>query len=179
MIIGVDPGVSGGIVFVEPQGEYLDEAIVETWNMPETTSVILGLLKNPGHDPSLGPPQVYIEDLATAVHQGRFQMRPPQVAKLHGNFRLIEGICRGLGYDVHLIRSQEWQARVGVSNVDKLDTTGWKNLLADRARLIYPQIKVTLAIADALLIAAAATLAPTVPKHPRKEPRTKKKRSRK
>jgi hypothetical protein len=48
-----------------------------------------------------------------------------------------------------------WQRGVGIAPRKKSETrTQWKNRLRDHAQLLFPRLKVTLSVADALLIAA-------------------------
>ena len=57
-----------------------------------------------------------------------------------------------LGYRVNRVTPQKWIKYHGLGVRGQLTNTQWKNKLKARAQDLFPQIKVTLALADALLI---------------------------
>jgi hypothetical protein len=68
------------------------------------------------------------------------------------NFGFILGSLQTLGIRIELIRPQDWQRSVGVGTSNGLKKNAWKNKLKQRAQQLYPEQKVTLNTADALLI---------------------------
>jgi hypothetical protein len=55
-----------------------------------------------------------------------------------------------------MVPPKKWQQALGLGSAKDLTKTQWKNKLKNKAQQLYPQIKVTLATADALLIYEAA-----------------------
>ena len=66
------------------------------------------------------------------------------------------GAMRALGIPVNEVPPAKWQKALGISR-SGATRQAWKNKLKDRAQQLYPEIKVTLAIADALLLLNYAT----------------------
>ena len=61
-----------------------------------------------------------------------------------------------MGWEVRRVRPAIWQKAHPVGTKGDLTTTQWKNKLKARASELFPQIKVTLGNADALLLLDAA-----------------------
>ena len=115
--------------------------------MPETLhdfvehiSAIVG-----GHD------TVYVEDLPKFAGK----MSAATMGTMFKNFGMVLGVCAGMALRVELVRPQEWQKRIG--NLGKKKEAGkeWKKKLKERAQMLFPELKVTLKTADALLILEA------------------------
>jgi hypothetical protein len=71
----------------------------------------------------------------------------------------MEGYIHALEVPTTLIRPQEWQKRLSLgTSKSHASKTKWKNHLKDAASRLFPEIKVTLKTADALLILRAAQL---------------------
>jgi len=71
--------------------------------------------------------------------------------KLGHNFGFIVGMSRALGFATHLLRPQTWQK--GLSGLKpKMGYTERKRMLKDNAIRLYPDLKITNATADAVLI---------------------------
>ena len=148
MFIGIDPGVSGGIAVL--QGDS-----VEVHKMPETEQFICTLL---GQYKS---GRVFIEQIPKYAGEARFAERNimgSSLAVLYGNYQLCLGICLGLGNVPFKLTPLKWQNLVGCRNYERRDRSAWKNVLKAHAQKLFPGIKVTLAVADALLIAHAGRL---------------------
>lgn len=177
MRIGVDPGHSGGLVFVEdwPTASPSDWTVtpvkmpvvtetrkekgkeVEFTLMPETRAATRKLLSTyHGHDRVL-----YIEEIPKFAGKARFGKQTVNAASmcvLYGNMSLVMGIALGLGWRVMSLRPQQWQKAVGCENTLKLEKGPWKNQLKQCAQHLFPQIKVTGWNADALLLAVAGII---------------------
>lgn len=95
----------------------------------------------------------YLEDLVK--YTGR-NMPSSAMATYASNWGIIKGILTALRYRIVLVPPKKWQAALGLGSRGPMTTTEWKNKLKQRAEQLYPQIKVTLATADALLILEAA-----------------------
>lgn len=96
--------------------------------------------------------EVWIEDVPSFAGK----MRPgSDMFKLGKNCGIWEGLARGSGHVVRLVRPQEWQA--GLSGVGKLKGPERKRALRTAASRVFPAVKVTLDNCDALLILDYAT----------------------
>jgi hypothetical protein len=64
----------------------------------------------------------------------------------------LRGACISLGFRFETVPPRVWQVCVGMTKAKGISKTAWKNQLKDRARKLFPDSKVTLSTADALLI---------------------------
>jgi hypothetical protein len=74
--------------------------------------------------------------------------------KLSTRYCECRGILATLGIRVHELTPQAWQKALGLGN-RATHGTRWKAHLKERSQALFPHLKVTLKIADALLILAA------------------------
>ena len=138
-LIAIDPGKSGGIAW---RMAYGTRAIA----MPATETDISGKLKEIYYH--LDKPTVVIEEVGGYI--GRPQ--PGSAMFTFGrNFGFILGVLTCLGARIVLVRPQKWQGFLSLGKSEG-DRTKWKNKLKAKAQNLYPNIQVTLATADALLI---------------------------
>lgn len=158
-IVGIDPGNSGGIAVLDENGiralhsmpvltEKVGKKIVHRPD-PGSIAVILDELRHA---------LVFIENVPKWCGGAQFQKKNipgSTMATLYGNFMLCVGICHGLHVEPILLSPQRWQRVVECQNVDRLDRGAWKRRLKERAAELFPTAKITLANADALLIAYA------------------------
>lgn len=120
--------------------------------MPKTDREVFDLLEADYKKDSLLA-VAYLEDLVK--YTGR-NMPSSAMATYASNWGIIKGILTALHYRIVLVPPKKWQAALGLGSKGTMTTTKWKNKLKQRAEQLYPQIKVTLATADALLILEAA-----------------------
>jgi hypothetical protein len=73
------------------------------------------------------------------------------------SFGRIEGVLAAFKVPIVTITPQAWQKAHGLGTRGEMTTTQWKNKLKARAQSLYPEERVTLATADALLIFNAAS----------------------
>ena len=138
-IIGIDPGVSGGVAVLTLGGR-----IVQTANMPESDRDLLDLLQ-----PYAMSAKAYLE----TIHAMPPTIRGKKVGGSVGNFKLGQSdgrLCLALTavcipYD--RVSPLKWQTAM------QCRTEGDKNVTRRRAQTLFPAHKITHAIADALLIA--------------------------
>jgi hypothetical protein len=131
--IGIDPGLSGGVAFIPNTGE--------PWahKMPETDRDLIDLLRD----------SINLFDARATLE---FVSSSPQMG-VKSAFTFGEGYGRlqmaltALGIPYERVRPAVWQKAMGCL------TKGDKNVSKRRAQELFPAIKVTHAIADALLIA--------------------------
>jgi hypothetical protein len=95
------------------------------------------------------PVIVYIEDV-----RGSFGKQQPG-ARMFTFGRSYGGLvmaCMMVGLAVHEVRPLVWQKALGLHRKKTQAPPAWKNRLKGLAQKLYPELKVTLETADALLI---------------------------
>lgn len=130
--IGVDPGQSGGIAVISKQG-------VEAFKMPQTEKDIAELFQRIAFSPE---PVAYLEKVHAMPKQGVSSTFKFGVG--YGGLRMAL-TCSGIRFED--VTPARWQKKLGCL------TKGDKNITKQKAQQLFPEIKVTHALADALLIA--------------------------
>lgn len=142
-LITIDPGASGGIA-VHQNGATIPH------KMPETEGSILELLKETVQQSRLEGSEVnaFVELVPIGMPG-----KGAAMAKLNANAAFIRGCLMALQVRMILVRPVEWQSffNLGKRSGCKSDSQ-WKNKLKSEAQRRFPQIKVTLDTADALLL---------------------------
>lgn len=147
LLIGIDPGKGGGFAFY-------DTLTKRYWceKMPETDHDIMELLH---------PDYLKVDPAGVVVcmeQVGGFigKAQPGSAMFNFGeNFGFVRGLVVGFNYRLVMVRPQKWQKELGLGNRTTTGTSGkqaWKNKLKQRAQQLFPNTKVTLSTADALLI---------------------------
>ncbi len=154
-MLAIDPGQQGGMAVAEPYHikDFLhgDTSSVNAIKMPITDRDIFSFLESSLHAPN--GIDAYIEVLVK--YTGR-NMPSSAMAVYASNWGFIKGVLTALHFRIVLVRPQQWQKALGLGNSKGMTRTEWKNKLKQKAEQLYPNIKVTLATADALLILEAA-----------------------
>ena len=133
--IGIEPGKNGAIAVIDEKGNAHAE------KMPETLQDLFELLNayNVGNDRHC---RAYLEQVNSSPQMG------VKSAFTFGNgFGHLEMALTACGIPFERIRPQAWQKALGCM------TQGDKNISKRRAQELFPTIKITHAIADALLVA--------------------------
>ncbi len=144
--IGIDPGVAGGIAVVDHYGHP-----IETHKMPDTERDLLDILEGYGTGVDLaGSSRAVLEKVNAGVFGARkFGQRMGVVSAFTfgvGIGRLTMALTASrIPFDQ--IAPGTWQALL------QCKTGGDKNVSKRRAQQLFPSVKVTHAIADALLLA--------------------------
>lgn len=145
-IIAIDPGKTGGIAY------RIDNAnSTVSLPMPETEGDILETLcsiQEASTDPAGAV--AYLEQVG-----GFIEGRPAPGSSMFNfgrSFGYLLGVLQALHIRIELVRPQEWTKAAGVGTASGLSKTNWKNKLKAQAQRLYPEQKVTLKTADALLI---------------------------
>lgn len=152
MIAAIDPGSTGGFAWIDKAGE------VKTCAMANRREFIAALWNEKG--------TVYIEKVTGYYPKPKVIPGEGEEFNLQGqtwkmfNFGKSAGICHGIceAFDIEPkeVMPAQWQK---VLFLKKSGTRSqWKNKLKEIAQKRYPQVKVTLANADALLILSYACL---------------------
>lgn len=134
--IGIDPGVNGGIAWIY-------RGIPCSERMPETAKDLWELMNGIA---SLGECRAYIEQ----VHSSP-QMGVKSAFTFGQGFGHLEMALTAAGIPFERVRPQVWQKTLGCM------TKGDKNITKRKAQELFPEIRVTHAVADALLIAYYGT----------------------
>ena len=135
-IIGIDPGASGGIACM---GEGVDamKMSTEVDVADELRSVLLAGKKETGKAPF-----AFLEKVHAMPKQG-----VTSTFAFGQSYGFLRGCLIALGIPFEEVTPQKWQKAMGCLS------KGDKNVTKARARQLFPGIKMTHAIADALLIA--------------------------
>jgi len=134
-VIGIDPGTNGGIAVIDEKGNAYAE------KMPDTLQDLYELLNSysVGYD---GNCRAYLEQVHSSPQMG------VKSAFTFGNgFGHLEMALTACGIPFERVRPQVWQKALGCL------TKGDKGITKAKAQEMFPNIKVTHAIADSLLIA--------------------------
>jgi crossover junction endodeoxyribonuclease RuvC len=139
-ILGIDPGLSGGIACKNDQA-------VTAFPMPQTEGDLIELLRTlivPGKT------VVFLEEVGGFTGKGQ---PGSAMFKFGRNFGFVLGVIQTMNVRVELVRPQKWQKPFGLGTASSCETrTDWKGKLRALAQRLYPELKPTLATADAILI---------------------------
>lgn len=151
VILGIDPGANGAMVALQ-EGKLLchnnkddDQGCwqwISQWIEVDTFAVIETQTPRPTFVPSLGKATI----LASTC-------------QLYGNYHALRTmlICANISFEG--CPPKQWQKALSLgSRIKGQSDNQWKNVLKSAAIAMFPDVKVTLANADALLIAAYGSL---------------------
>ena len=164
MLIAIDPGASGGIASY-------NNGITVAVKMPDTDSgkvEYLRTLKGIAADEKVR----CIMEKVSGYIGGRMvdkQMVCPKCRSIFSyqekqadpgsfmftfgdGFGLLKGTILSLGFRYEEYTPIQWMNMAGIRKEKGETKNSWKNRLKDRAQKLYPEIKVTLSTADALII---------------------------
>ena len=130
--LGIDPGLSGGIAVI-------CEGKAQAWAMPSTERDILDLFRE---QVALGPCQAFVEQVGPMPKQGVVS-----VWTFSGNYHGLRMALHACAIPFQAVRPQKWQQLMSCR------TRGDKNISKRRAQELFPSIRITHKIADALLLA--------------------------
>lgn len=143
-VIGIDPGQDGGIAILRSGPEY-HEAI----KMPETDRDLFDLIS--GEAIAASKPVAFIEKVGATP-----QMGVVSAFKFGQGVASIRMACLAAGIRLEYVTPQKWQRAFGLIVKGRglgQNDTAKKNRNKARAQELFPGLKITHAIADALLIA--------------------------
>jgi len=134
MIMGIDPGWSGGVAI--------------TWGKGKADAV--GFTKMTERDIFLALQTFRFSDISMCYIEKVHSMPKQGVAssfKFGHSYGFLRGVLTALNIPFTEVSPMKWQNALGCR------TGGNKNITKAKAQQLYPSIKITHAIADALLIA--------------------------
>lgn len=136
-VIGIDPGIKGGIAILD------NDKLVEVVNMPETAKDVCSFLKK--HSDGIA----YLEELG-----GMPKMSGTSMFKLGRGYGNLEMALLANEIRTIKVRPQKWEKFYSLGTKAKAGGyTAWKRVLKAKAQELFPNTKVTLVNCDALLIA--------------------------
>jgi len=145
-VVAIDPGVSGGVA-VCAFGKTICHA------MPATQGDVLELLRDIKNAASVESAECICVLEEVGGFAGKAQPGSAMF-KFGEGFGFLKGVIQALGIKLELVRPQVWQKSFGLGTASRCASkTEWKNKLKAEAQRRFPQLRVTLATADALLIA--------------------------
>jgi hypothetical protein len=146
LIVCIDPGQSGGICWS------VDGEPVTCEKMPGTDVEVCQLIADLSSKAK--DVELFLEEPSVA---GYGPLIPAAaIARLAQNYGMIYGAAVAMGFIIHRVKPQAWQAAHSLGK-KKDHGKGWKAHLRARAQELFPTQSVTLWSADALLIFDAAT----------------------
>jgi len=142
--IGIDPGQSGGIAIISPTGN------MSIHKMPPTehdTNVILEKVAiYCAHHNS--PPYCLIEGVHSFPGQG-----VSSSFKFGRNYGFLRGVLVANKIPFNEVSPQKWQKFFGLQKKSKEESkTVHKNRIKEKAQQLHPELKITLATSDAVII---------------------------
>lgn len=155
--VGIDPGINGGVAYVCGKAlayTRMPDTEMDLWNLVE--SIMRLAQQNGGF--------AYLEQQTprpTMVFDHKAKKFRPTILKstclLYGNYRLLKGMLVAAGIPHEEPPPQRWQKALAIPPRKKGEgEREWKNRLKAKAQSLFPGAAVTLAVADALLLAEAA-----------------------
>ncbi len=144
--IGVDPGASGGIVFIY-------RGIVKAHKMPATDMELWKVIKGEliSYRSSSYAGFACLELVGGYAGQGH---PGSAMFKFGQNYGAVRMALTAAGVPYETVAPGLWQRAMGFPSRKKGEAKGaFKNRLKARAEMLFPSVSVTLATADALLIA--------------------------
>lgn len=139
--LGIDPGQSGGLALIDENGKHY-----ASWKMPESERFIWDVID---HNASLADKAV-IEQVHSFPGQGVASTFKFGVG--YGGLRMAL-IAAYVSFEE--VNPRTWQKALGIKPMDKKQEShrDFKKRLQAKAQQLFPTVTVTLAIADALLLA--------------------------
>ena len=133
IIIGIDPGRSGGLACIGP-----GDQDVQTYKLDNTDRDVYEKLK----EFVAAAEFAFLEKVHSMPKQG-----VASTFKFGQSFGFLQGILIASEIPFELVTPQKWQGYLGCR------TRGDKNITKARAQELFPGVKCTHAISDAILIA--------------------------
>jgi crossover junction endodeoxyribonuclease RuvC len=140
--IGIDPGASGAIAWIDERGKSCVEKTPDT--LQDLWELVVSISLNAGTG-GLGV-RAYLEAVSSSPQMG--VVSSFSFGRGYGN---LEMALTAAGIPFERVRPQVWQKAMGCM------TKGNKNISKQRAQELFPDKKIIHATADALLIALYGT----------------------
>ena len=137
IILGIDPGESGGCAFV---GDILNAQSFKD----KTETDVLKLFQSM----ALGVSRAYLEAVHSFPGQG-----VASSFKFGQNYGMLRMAVIAAGIPLELVSPMKWKRAMGLVKHPNETTTAYKNRSKAMAEQLFPSVRVTHATAEALLLA--------------------------
>ncbi len=149
--LGIDPGENGGIAAICSDG-------TETVKMPDTEKDVFDYLAGWDINYKVTAFLEQIDPRPTSWYDKSKGRWTASILKstclIYGNYLFLRGLLIASGISFFSEQPQSWQKGLKIPKKEKSETPAqWKNRLKGRAQQLFPNLKITLATADALLMA--------------------------
>jgi crossover junction endodeoxyribonuclease RuvC len=151
--IGIDPGNSGGIAAIDEQGAV---KLLKTDLSSVTESDIADFLLEIIGDFHDAPDVLCVMEIVGANRsrrKGDVAQGASSMFTFGQNYGTLRGMLAAFGVRRHYVRPQKWQPCFSLTGRKDESTTEKKNRHKAKAQELFPDVKVTLWNADALLLA--------------------------
>lgn len=138
IIIGIDPGKSGAFCMIR------NGNIMLLTKMPETNKAIYDLLVPYGKLGAIA----YLENVHAMPGQGVTSM-----FSFGKGYGALEMALIATGISTVSVSPKRWQKYYSFGSRGELSKTEWKKKLLKKAQQLFPKNKITLQVADSLLLA--------------------------
>jgi hypothetical protein len=144
--LGVDPGKSGGVALLTPDGSAF------VWKLPQTPKDQFDLFKDilTTSIVNLIPVVCCLEKISSYLPEDR--KRIYGILKLKESYGVLRGVITAAGIPYKEVPPATWQKKLGCL------TGGDKKITYALAQQLYPKVKITHHVADAILIARYCSL---------------------
>ena len=147
IVVGVDPGKDGGVAVMRSTADGAT-ALLAVRKMPETDVDKLDLFRSVAG--RWGRDRCYLERAHPMPKQGL-----TSTFKFGEGYGFVRSSILAAGFSLVIVRAQDWQASVlGAKKRPKEEKPAHKRRLRGIAQQMFPDVRVTLSTADALLIAS-------------------------
>jgi len=144
LFVGIDPGMNGGICFIKPE---MDSDFIKTMRCPKTVHEMAGIFEaGIGLASNTEDIILFVEHVWSFPGDGRVG-----AFRFGYNYGLWKGIAGANEIDVYNIAPRKWQGTLDVPN--GLAGRDRKKWLKEYAEGLFPNIKITFNVSDAVLIA--------------------------
>lgn len=152
--LGIDPGSNGGLAIL------WEEAVLEARKLPVDDAGLWDLLEDIPAGGRRGRCLAVLEEQQprpTKYFDKKIQQVRSTLLKstcdLYGNYRMVRALLCAAGIPCQEVLPQQWHKALLIPPRTKKESkVEWKNRLKAKAQQLFPQEKVTLATADALLL---------------------------
>ena len=142
LFIGIDPGQSGGLAGIDELG-----LVVTTLKMPETEQDLLNALRDFREHANHGYVRAVLERVSAGVFGANRRMGVTSAFTFGRGVGALRMALTAAEIPFDEVAPVKWQTAM------MCRTRGDKNISKRRAQQLFPQVKVTHAIADCLLLA--------------------------
>lgn len=144
-ILAIDPGASGGIAILYPDGAVTALAMLDDADLRDEIAAIASEGEMEGQSAV-----AYLELVGGFIAGNK--LPGSAMFNFGDGYGYIRGVLAALRVETHLVRPQDWQA--GIPGVrGQREKAARKRALKEHAARLFPALKVTLKTADALCLA--------------------------